>query len=261
MISQARRQMSRWVQCLIRRAGQHLRMALAVLIAGVSIAQADTIVSARYLDATDRYGHGVLGAEGEYTTLEVTLSSGKKRALKWQDALVFEDTAPRLVDLDSDGAPEVITVQSHQRLGAQVAVYKMTGPILHKAVTNDFIGTRFRWLAIVGAADLDRDGHMEIAYVDRPHLAKTLRILRFKAKADGTYSLTPIASLQGLTNHRIGQDFISSGIRNCGQGPEIVTANANWSKLHATTLSGGKLTTKELGTFSPDALRAALNCR
>lgn len=263
MQAQARPLLSRACQSLSGRAGQAARLwlaGIAVTVTTAAAAQAE-IVSARYLDPTDRYGHRVLGAEGEYTTLEVTLANGKKRALKWRDTLVFEDIAPRLADLDGDGAPEVITVQSHEKLGAQVAVYRLTADILHKSATNDFIGRRNRWLAVIGAADLDGDGHMEIAYIDRPHLAKTLRIFRFKTTDAQTASLTSVASLAGLTNHRIGEDFISSGIRDCGQGPEMITADGNWSQLHATVLKSGKLTTRPLGPYSPEALKAALACR
>jgi hypothetical protein len=44
--------------------------------------------------------------------------------------------------------------------------------------STPWIGQRFRWLAPVAAADLDGDGAMELAYVDRPHLARTLRVWR-----------------------------------------------------------------------------------
>ena len=76
------------------------------------------------------------------------------------------------------------------------------------------IGQRNRWLAPVAAADLDGDGATEIAYVDRPHLARRLRIWRFEGG-----SLTEIAALPGLTNHRIGEAFITGGLRvGVGEG-------------------------------------------
>lgn len=37
--------------------------------------------------------------------------------------------------------------------------------------------------------------------------------------------------LPGLTNHRIGEDVISGGLRDCGQGPELVLASSDWTRL------------------------------
>ena len=108
----------------------------------------------------------------------------------------------------------------------------------------------------MGAVDLDGDGRIEIAFVDRPHLAKTLRVFEW----DGT-GLVFEAELAGLTNHRIGEDFISGGVRDCGAGPEFVTADADWSDIMATTLDADVLKTRAIGGFSAAALAAALGCR
>ena len=69
-----------------------------------------------------------------------------------------------------------------------------------------YIGTRFRWLAPLVAADLDGDGWIEIAYIDRPHLAMVLRVWRFE---NGV--LHPVAEASGLTNHQFGADVIEGG--------------------------------------------------
>lgn len=127
-------------------------------------------------------------------------------------------------------------------------------------VTTPFIGTRYRWLAPLGAADLDGDGTVELAYIDRPHLARVLRIWRYE---NGT--LTPLAEHPGLTNHRIGEDYISGGIRRgiryCGETPEIITANADWTRLIASTLSNGKIKTRDIDPHTgPASFAAALAC-
>ncbi len=211
------------------------------------------ITAARYTDETTRYAHGVLGDAIEYGTLELTLRGGKRLALTLPEDRVFEDIAPRLVDMDGDGEPEVITVESSQTGGARLAIYDETG--LQAATPH--IGQRNRWLAPVGAADLDGDGHMEVAYIDRPHLAKTLRIWRFKNN-----QLIQVASQTGLTNHRIGEDFISGGIRDCGAGPEMITVNANWSQVMSTSFDGQALAVRPLGAFKgQSSLRAALDCK
>ena len=133
-----------------------------------------------------------------------------------------------------------------------MAIYDENGLL----AANPYIGRANRWLAPIGAADLDGDGHIEIAYIDRPHLAKTLRVWRF---VDG--ALADVTSLAGLTNHRIGEDFISSGIRDCGAGPEMITADARWQNLQVTRLADERLTTEPLTRFSQAALREALDCR
>ncbi len=198
---------------------------------------AETIVTAEYHAPTDRYAHGVLGDAIEWGALAITTDAGL-RSFTLPTERVFEDVAPRLVDIDLDGTPEVMVVETLASAGAQLAIYDETG----KVAATPHIGQTNRWLAPVGAADLDGDGMVEIAYVDRPHLARTLRIWRF---TDG--ALVPVAQLAGLTNHRIGERDIGGGLRDCGTGPEIITANADWTKIMATVLTQGQLITREIG--------------
>ncbi len=112
-------------------------------------------MAVRYDAPTDRYPHGVLGDELEWGALILELDSGT-RVLRLPANRVFEDTAPRLVDLEGDGAPEVVVVESDASAGARLAVYDADGLV----AATPFIGTRFRWLAPVGAADLDGDGRV-----------------------------------------------------------------------------------------------------
>lgn len=231
--------------------------ALAALIgcAGPEASAEPSIVSARYDGPTRAYPHAVLGDDVEYTILRLTLSDGSEIVHQLPQApmsRVFEDLAPRLADVDGDGAPEVIAVESDFELGGQLSIWDETGRI---AQTPN-IGRRFRWLAPVGAADFDGDGAIDVAFVDRPHLAKTLTIYSFR-----NGSLELVAKKPGLTNHRIGEPFISGGLRDCGAGVEMITANSNWSQVMASTLSDGEITSRPIGAFSgPDSFAAALNC-
>ena len=219
----------------------------------------DVISAARFADPTTRYAHGVLGDAVEWGNLHVTVtqSYGKKGGLfhghksltyhfKLPDELVYEDIEPRLWDVTGDGAPEVVVVQSHKNLGARLLVIGVldSGKPGFLAATPH-IGRKNRWLAPVGAADLDGDGRIEIAYVDRPHLAKVLRIWRFEAGA-----LRHVADIAGLTNHKIGWDVIPGGIRDCGSGPEMITADAGWQQIVATRFTNGKPTTRPLAGFA-----------
>ena len=219
----------------------------------VSTAAAGDIVRAEYTDQTDRYAHGILGDAIEFGGLRLEMTDGRRVAITLPLTRVFEDVVPRLADLDMDGDAEVIVVETHRDQGAQLAVYDETG----KIAQTPHIGRSNRWLAPIGAADLDGDGAIELAYIDRPHLAKTLRVWRYEA---GT--LTHVADLAGLTNHRIGEPDIGGGIRDCGTGPEMITASANWRNVMVTTLSNGELATKDIGPHTGRAsLNAALACQ
>ena len=216
-------------------------LAFALVAGGGAAAQ--EITAARYTDPTTRYAHGVLGDAIEHAGLEVSLSNGASAKAFWPDKIVFEDTEPRLADVDGDGAPEVIVVESHERLGARLSVYGLAEGELKLIAANDFIGRSNRWLAVVGAADLDGDGAVEIAYVDRPHLAKTLLIWRYSPG-----SLALVGSLPGVTNHRIGERDIAGGIRDCGAGPEMLVADASWQRVLAVRFDGSGFQQNDLGT-------------
>ena len=108
--------------------------------------------------------------------------------------------------------------------------------------------------------DLDGDGVVELAYVDRPHLAKTLRVWRYEPTSDGETQLREVATWPGVTNHRIGWDYIAGGTRNCGQGPEMVLADAGWNTVVSVRFDGTSLTASEIGPYSAAAIEAALGC-
>ena len=238
---------------LVRALYPSARRALLMLCLWLpSVAASDAIVSATYTGPTTRYAHGVLGDAVEHETLNLTLRSGQTRTFTLPERLVFEDTAPRLVDLDMDGAPEIIAVESDATQGARLAIYTAEG----RLTATPYIGTRFRWLAPLGAADLDGDGAVEVAYVDRPHLAKTLRIWRFEDAA-----LTEVATFSGVTNHRIGEPDIAGGIRMCGTSAEMILANANWTKLLALQFDAMGITARQLSTdTSRVAFARAMAC-
>lgn len=218
----------------------------------------DILLSAEFTHPTTRYTHGVLGDAIEWSGLSLRFVSKGGAAWVLEIPLpadhVFEDLEPRLVDLNLDGRPDaVMVVETDMALGAALAIYGAMG----KIAETPHIGRSNRWLAPIGAGDLDGDGRVELAYVDRPHLAKTLKIWRFEAGA-----LTQVASKAGLTNHRIGDDFITSGLRNCIQGPELITVDASWQRLVASRLQADDIKSRDIGAYSGAAsLQAALECR
>ncbi len=218
------------------------------------------ITSAWYDDPVTRYRHGILGRGDEPSSLWINAPGnhglcGHRLVLDADH--VFEDVAPRLADLDGDGTAEVIAVRTHLDKGAQLAVYRWDGTELRLAAATPYIGQTHRWLAPAGIADLDGDGAVELAFVDRPHLAKVLRVWRYR---DG--ALREVAAAEGLTNHAIGESTITGGVRNCGAGPEMVLLDAARRQVMAVRLANDKLSARPLGGFSgPASVDAAMACR
>lgn len=219
-------------------------------------AQAE-IISARYISPSDAYGHGAV-TNGEYDALEITTDT--KKTIIHHENMVFEDTAPRLVDLNGDGEPEVVVVASGFDAGARIEIYGESDGSIKRLIATKPIGQRNRWLAIAGIADLNGDGYQEIAYVDRPHLAKVLRVIQILPANKG-WEWQNIANKQGFSNHQYGLAFIEGGIRQCDGTVKIITADEKWQYIMATQLTGGKLYTQNIGTYDgPDSLSEALKC-
>lgn len=223
----------------------------------VYVNDSSSIQSAWYDDATDRYAHGVLGDAIEPSTLMVNDEDGCTRSVVLDQAHVFEDLAPRLADIDGNGDAELITIRSHQNYGAQIAIYQLAGDALKLLTSTPYIGTSNRWLAPVGVADLNNDGDMDIAYIDRPHLAKTLRIWSYR-----NGNLEQITNKTGYTNHRIGEPFITGGLKTCAEEITMITVDSRWNHILETTLKGDQLTSENIGTFNgPESIRDALRCQ
>lgn len=228
---------------------------LALLLGGVSAgaAQAQAVVRAGFAEPSRHYGHQAMGPTvPEYGALRLVLSDDTQRLIRLPRTRVFEDNAVRLADIDGDGAPEVVVVEADMEQGARLVVLDPQGVI----AASPFIGRRNRWMAVAAIADLDGDGRVEIAVVDRPHLRKTLVIWR----QDGA-RLVPVAELAGVTNHRFGEALILGGLRDCGTGPEVVLARADWSGLVAVRFAAGALSARDLGTGATSArFQSALGC-
>jgi hypothetical protein len=222
-----------------------MRWAVALaLLAGAAGAETEPrILRADLAEPTDRYAHAVLGDALEWGALTLVLDGGPETTitLRLPETRVFEDIATRLADVTGDGLPEAIVVEADLALGASLAVYGPAG----KLAATPYIGQPNRWLAPAGVADFDGDGRVEIAYVDRPHLRQDLVFVRLEGD-----QLVETLRLPGLTNHRIGDDFISGGVRDCGLGPELILASKDWTRV--MRVLDGRVT--DLGPMPPDGL-------
>ncbi|MCK0142683.1 VCBS repeat-containing protein [Aliiroseovarius sp. F20344] len=217
------------------------------------------ITDARYLEPTTRYGHGAVPG-GEYGALEVTLDDGRQIVLRVSGG-VFEDTIPRLYDFNGDGVPEIVTVFSGDDVGAMIRIYGWHEGELKPVGTSKAIGTRHRWLAVAGIADFNGDGLDEIAYVDRPHLARRLRLLTVDLSAKEA-AFNELSSVGGLTNHKYGSPVIEGGVRICdGHKPVVVTASANWFRVIETHFDGQELILSNVAPYKgEDSLSSRLGC-
>lgn len=220
------------------------------------VAASAEITSAHYIDPTEAYGHNAL-ADGEYGALEIT-TSDNVMDLSYEDA-VFEDTEPRLYDFDGDGSPEVVSVLSSFEYGSSIQIFTELAGTVIPLGGSSAIGEPHRWMAIAGIADFDNDGASEIAFVDRPHLAKILRFL--EVRRDGRkWIFTPDGEVAGLTNHHLGSGVIEGGLRDCSQ-PEVVTADAGWARIMVTSFDGSAYVSRDVGPYAgADSLEAALDC-
>ena len=225
-------------------------LAAALCLAAGPVA-ALQIESARFEDPTARYDHGVLGDALEWGALVIETDAGPRR-ISLPQTQVFEDLAPRLWDVTGDGAPEVVVVQTDLSRGARLLVLGTRGDTVEALAATPWIGQRHRWLAPVGAGDLDGDGRIEIALVDRPHLRKTLQIWRY----DGGLSL--VAEAPDLTNHRIGEAVIAGGL-TC-DGRAVVTYSGDWTRVRLTRLEAGRTVTVDAGPNRPGAIETLTDC-
>lgn len=162
---------------------------------------------------TDRYPHGILGHVQGWGSLIVDVrlcpacgASSARLRIDLPETRVFEDLAPRLWDVTGHDRPEVVAVEGDMEQGAWLVVEAKSdasgqGATLRLLAARPFIGTRFRWLAPAGAADVTGDGVAEIAYVETSHRSRILRLVTLSGD-----ELGEIAHLEGVTNHAVGEE-------------------------------------------------------
>lgn len=233
----------------MRRRAAGLVLAAAFAASPGAAQQADAVIAAELVRPVTRYDHAVLGDALEWGALRLRVKRCARCAGMTVETVthtlprsaVFEDVEARVVDADGDGLAEVLVVQTDLERGASLAIYDAQGL---RAATLP-IGTRHRWLAPAGVGDFDGDGRIEIAYVDRPHLARELVFVRLQGDR-----LVEIARAPGFTNHAIGDRSIAGGVRRCEGDDALVLADAAVDRAMLVDLGPGGVTARPLGPIA-----------
>lgn len=196
---------------------------------------------------TARYPHAALGSPVHAGSLHamVATASGGLQELVWQlpAQRVFEDRLPRLVDLDGDGRDEIIVVDADVLLGAALVVFGLraaspvadsSGSAARRALVeiarSPHVGSAFRWLNPVGAADFDGDGHLDIASVTTPHIGGVLKLYHLRPPR-----LEPYAQAMDVSMHRFGEveQQLAVIVQQPGARPTIIAPGMQYRSLQA----------------------------
>lgn len=178
---------------------------IAALLLSAAVAQAKPLpdgevtqfadFSAMLTRPTTRYGHGSLGDKIEAGGFQVE-RKGKSLRFTLDDQHVFEYRRVRLVQLDDDAEPEAVIIRSNLKEGSGIVVFDITTDAIMLKAESKNIGTRFRWLNIVGFGDFTGRGKIEIAAVITPHLKGRLTVFELRGN-----QLEAVAAVNGYTNH------------------------------------------------------------
>lgn len=198
---------------------------------------AETISGARYAGPVERYGHFALGRPHEYASVSASTSGGRTLVLTLPEHEVFEDLAPRLVRLVAGEPESILAIVSRRDSGSRLVVIRLDGDELAIGAQSAAIGVPNRWLNPVGVADLDGDGHAEIAAVITPHIGGTLKVYR----AMGA-QLIEIAALAGFSNHVYGTTelALSAPVLIAGR-MRLLVPDAKRLQLRIVALEEGRL--------------------
>lgn len=157
---------------------------------------------------TTRYAHGILGDTLEPTAVLLIETTPSLRVIttievadEVSDAQVIEGLAPLWVDIDGDGAREIVVTISDANGGAQEVVYDAAG---NRLAAGQAIGQGFRWRHHIAVAPFTStgegaSGELELVEVLTPHIGG---IVQFSRLNQG--QLEAVAQVHGYTAHQIG---------------------------------------------------------
>ncbi len=235
-----------------------IRYALALFALMVLVApsvRAEQIIAASYAEPVARYGHYALGRPHEYARLVATTDTGREVVLELPMEEVFEDLAPRLVQLADQAPAALLVIVSSRDSGSRLALVGLDGSRLAIVAQSAPIGMTNRWLNPVGVADLSGEGEAEIAAVTTPHIGGVLRVYRHSGER-----LVEIDSLSGFSNHVYGSPELDLSRPSMIDGRmQLLVPDARRQIVRVIMLSDGELVETDRCLFSepitgPDAL-------
>ena len=165
----------------------------------IAIAKAGDISSAWYGQPTERYDHDALGDAIEGGSLVVKAEGRQRLELVLPENQVFEDSTPRIHDLDGDGRNEVITIRSSQTGGSAVVLYGIRDGELAELGASSENGSPNRWINIAGIID-NGNGTAMVYAIRTPHTGGRLFSVDF---ADGKVSESGTI-MTDVSNHVAG---------------------------------------------------------
>ena len=204
---------------------------MASRLGGSHIANGTQDIQAAWLTSpTIRYPHSALGSATHAGSATVLLASHKTVVYELPINRVFEDLAPRLIDLDKDGKDELILIESDALRGSAVVVLGVRADKLVELARSPSTGSTFRWLNIVGAADFDGDGKLDLAAVITPHIGGTLTLYHYRPP-----QLVAYASSMDVSNHLMGstEQQLAVIVQQPKVRPTIIVPDMSLKALHA----------------------------
>ena len=198
-------------------------------------------------EPTSSYPHAALGSAvhaGAITVIERQApqpGAGVQRVVTTTSRVeagsgaVFEDRALRLIDLDGDGTPEIVTVKSYDDRGSAMAIVGRRDGRWRIVAETPPVGTPQRWLDPAAIADFDGTGRPQIALVQTPHRDGVLQLWAY---ADG--HLTKLRELAGYADHAAGRTAVDLAAVLVREGrPLLAIPTLDRASLALLDLRGG----------------------
>ncbi len=204
---------------------------MALRLANSHVVQGKNDVAWAWLSSpTMRYPHGALGSTTHAGSVSIELRSGKTVVYDLPINRVFEDLTPRLIDLDQDGRDELVLIESDLLRGSTVVVLGLREGRLVELARGPYTGSTFRWLNIVGAADFDGDGKLDLAAVITPHIGGTLTLYHYRPP-----HLVAYASSMDVSNHLMGspEQQLAAIALEPKVRPTVIVPDMSLKALHA----------------------------
>jgi hypothetical protein len=134
------------------------------------------------------------------------------------------------MDLDQDGRDELVLIESEMLRGSAVVVLGLRDGKLLELARGPHTGSTFRWLNIVGTADFDNDGKLDLAAVTTPHIGGTLTLYHYRPP-----QLVPYARSMDVSNHQMGspEQQLAVIVQQPTTRPTVIVPDMSLKALHA----------------------------